>query len=82
VGRYYKITQLVIEMSWFSRISIFFGIDDQTRTKRFEFSVEQTRQIIELFQIQMLKIDVSPDYNDRFPEYWSLIECFEGGFLI
>jgi hypothetical protein len=65
-----------------SKISIFFGVDRWTRTKSFELSREQIRQLIELFQIKMLKIYGSSDSEHRFPEHWSLIDCFEGIFLI
>jgi hypothetical protein len=78
MGRFYEISQLVIDMLVYLPIDIFFGIDYQNRTRGFNFSAQQTREIIELFQIQKLKICSSIDSKNRFFEYWSLIDCVEG----
>jgi hypothetical protein len=63
-------------------VAIFFGTDDRNRTKAFNLSVEQTRQLIELFRVQLLKIECLLNSKGLFSEYLSLINNVEGTFFL
>jgi hypothetical protein len=72
----------VIQGSFFPHIYMFFGSNNQNRTQSFELSVEKARQVIELFQIQMFKINNLAVSEDRCPEFCSLIDCIDGKFYL
>jgi hypothetical protein len=81
VGRYYNITQLVVDNKYAPDVDIFFGTDDQNRTTTLCHSVEQARQLIELFCVQSLKINCYYIFNEN-DDYWSLIDCVKGRLFL
>jgi hypothetical protein len=80
VGRFYNITQLVMNIDRSKRVDFRFRAG-RSSTNAFDFTPEKARQIIKLFQVQSLKISCRSSDGHEFDEYWRLIDCIEGWFL-
>jgi hypothetical protein len=76
VGKFYKITQLVISMNTYSGVKFYFG-EYSNRTIDLTLTVEQAREFIKLFRVPSLKIAASSNCGHEFDQYWPLIDCVE-----
>jgi hypothetical protein len=78
VGKFYKITQLVIQMDRYSGVKFYFGNRYFSRTIDLNLTAKQAREFIKLFRVPSLKITAPSDCGHEFDEYWPLIDCVEG----
>jgi hypothetical protein len=72
VGKFYKITQLIIEMDRYLGVKFYFGPNDWNRTNYLTLTAEQAREFIELFRVPSLKMYASANCGHEFDEYWPL----------
>jgi hypothetical protein len=63
-------------------VKFYFGSDDLIKTKNLDLTIQQARQLIQLFRVQLLQIYAVSDCGHEFDQYWPLIDCVDGKFCI